>query len=135
MRWRRWWVSRRRYWPMRGYMSEGNVERCEAAGIAPYIAGGRERHNVPLAQRVGSAAAPDGGPPGKGVAGMRARMGTPEGRALYARRKSTVETVFGVIKEVMGFRRFHLRGLAAVRGEWTLVCLAWNVKRLHAVGV
>ena len=62
-------------------------------------------------------------------------MGTPEGRALYARRKSTVETVFGVVKEVMGFRRFHLRGLAAVRGEWTLVCLAWNVKRLHAVGV
>ena len=40
----------------------------------------------------------------------------------------------GVIKEVMGFRRFHLRGLAAVKGEWTLVCMAWNVKRLHVIG-
>ena len=55
-------------------------------------------------------------------------------RALYARRKSTVETVFGIIKETMGFRRFHLRGLEAVRGEWTLTCLAWNLKRMHALG-
>ena len=52
---------------------------------------------------------------------------------LEARRKSTVETVFGIIKETMGFRRFHLRGLAAVRGEWTLTCLAWNLKRMHAL--
>ena len=115
-----------------GYMSEGNVERCEAAGIEPSIASGRERHNAPLAERLEPAAS--GGEPGGGVAGMRRRMKTPEGKALYARRKSTVETVFGVIKEVMGFRRFHLRGLSAVRGEWTLVCMAWNVRRLHVVG-
>ena len=114
-----------------GYMSEENVKRCEAEGIEPYIASGRERHNAPLAERLEPAA--PGGEPGDGVAGMRHRMKTPEGKALYARRKSTVETVFGVIKEVMGFRRFHLRGLAAVRGEWTLVCMAWNVKRLHVV--
>ena len=61
-----------------------------------------------------------------------AQHGTPEGKALHARRKSTVETVFGVIKEVMGFRRFHLRGVEAVRGEWTLVRMAWNLKRMHA---
>ena len=59
------------------------------------------------------------------------RSKTPEGRALYAKRKSTVETVFGVVKEVLGFRRFHLRGLEAVQGEWTLVCMAWNLKRMH----
>ena len=64
---------------------------------------------------------------------MAHRLRTPEGRALYARRKSTVETVFGIVKETMGFRRFHLRGLEAVRGEWTLACLAWNLKRMHAL--
>jgi len=50
------------------------------------------------------------------VARSRHRMATPEGKAVYARRKATVETVFGVIKEVMGFRRFHLRGLRAASG-------------------
>ena len=115
-----------------GYFSDDNVKRCEAEGIEPYIASGRERHNAPLAERLEPAA--PGGEPGEGVAGMRHRMKTSKGKALYARRKSTVETVFGVIKEVMEFRRFHLRGLAAVKGEWTLVCMAWNVKRLHVVG-
>ena len=114
-----------------GYMSDDNVRRCEAGGIEPYIASGRERHNAPLAERLEPAV--PGGEPGEGVAGMRHRMKTSEGKALYARRKSTVETVFGVIKEVMGFRRFHLRGLAAVQGEWALVCMAWNVKRLHGM--
>ena len=113
-----------------GYLSEGNVKRCEAAGIEPSIASGRERHNAPLAQRLEAAAQPPP-PQTRGVAAMVHRMNTPEGKALYARRKSTVETVFGVIKEVMGFRRFHLRGFEAVRGEWTLVCMAWNLKRLH----
>ena len=60
-------------------------------------------------------------------------MATREGKAIYARRKATVETIFGVIKEVMGFRRFHLRGLHAASGEWTLVSLAWNLKRMHAL--
>ena len=48
----------------------------------------------------------------------------------YALRKQTVEPVFGIIKSVMGFRQFSLRGLKKVSGEWTLVCLAWNVKRM-----
>ncbi|HMB15435.1 MAG TPA: transposase, partial [Pelovirga sp.] len=56
---------------------------------------------------------------------------TKEGRALYAKRKHTVEPVFGIIKAVMGFRQFLLRGVESVRGEWNLVCMAWNLKRLH----
>ena len=61
---------------------------------------------------------------------MKHRLKTPAGKALYARRKTTVEPVFGLIKAVMGFRRFSLRGLAKVTGEWLLVCLAYNLKRL-----
>ena len=57
-------------------------------------------------------------------------MKTKAGRALYALRKQTVEPVFGIIKSVMGFRQFSMRGLAKVRGEWNLVCLAWNLKRM-----
>jgi hypothetical protein len=53
--------------------------------------------------------------------------------ARYAKRKSTVETVFGIIKHVLGFRQFLLRGLKAVQGEWALVCLGWNLKRLFAL--
>ncbi len=52
------------------------------------------------------------------------------GRAAYALRKQTVEPVFGIIKSVMGFRQFLLRGLENVQNEWTLVCLAWNLKRM-----
>ena len=63
---------------------------------------------------------------------MAHRMTSAEGRGIYSKRKSTVEPVFGVIKHVMGFRRFHLRGFNAVRGEWNLVCMAWNLKRLHS---
>ena len=114
-----------------GYFSRENVAHCEAAGMTPHIATGREAHNVPLAERTASPPpCPEDADP---VTCMAHRLQTPEGRALYARRKSTVETVFGVIKEAMGFRRFHLRGLEAVRGEWTLTCLAWNLKRMHAL--
>ena len=55
------------------------------------------------------------------------------GKAIYKLRKSTVEPVFGIIKEVMGFRQFSLRGLTAAAGEWNLVCLAYNLKRLHVL--
>ena len=114
-----------------GYFSRANVERCEAAGLTPYIAMGREGHNLPLAER--HARPPPCPPDADAATRMAHRLKTPEGRALYARRKSTVETVFGIVKEAMGFRRFHLRGLEAVRGEWTLTCLAWNLKRMHAL--
>ena len=65
---------------------------------------------------------------------MAHRLRTPEGRALYAKRQHTPEPVFGVIKSVLGFRQFLLRGLDAVRGEWRLVTLAWNLKRMFALG-
>jgi hypothetical protein len=61
---------------------------------------------------------------------MAHSLKTKAGRALYALRKPTVEPVFGIIKSVMGFRQFLLRGLNKVSGEWTRVCLAWNVKRM-----
>jgi hypothetical protein len=64
---------------------------------------------------------------------MRHRLKTREGKAIYARRKSTVETVFGIIKQVQGFRQFLLRGLDNVSGEWSLVCIGWNLKRLYAL--
>ena len=64
---------------------------------------------------------------------MRAKLDTDAGRALYAKRKQTVEPVFGVIKQAMSFRQFLLRGLDKVNGEWELVCLAYNVKRLFVL--
>jgi hypothetical protein len=66
---------------------------------------------------------------------MAHRLQTPEGKALYAKRKSTVEPVFGIIKQVMRLRQFLLRGLQAVQGEWNLVCIAYNLKRLHVLQV
>ena len=62
---------------------------------------------------------------------MREKLRTEEGKARYAKRNHTVETAFGIIKAVMGFRGFMLRGLEKVSGEWTLVCLSHNLKRLH----
>jgi hypothetical protein len=62
---------------------------------------------------------------------MREKLRSEEGKARYAKRNHTVETAFGIIKEVMGFRGFMLRGLEKVKGEWTLVCLSYNLKRLH----
>ncbi len=64
---------------------------------------------------------------------MKYRKKTIEGRELYSKRKSTVEPVFGIIKNVMGFRQFLLRGFEAVSGEWTLVSIAWNIKRMFAL--
>ena len=64
---------------------------------------------------------------------MAAKLSTPAGRAAYAERKWLSEAPNGWIKHVLGFRRFSLRGLAKVRGEWNLVCLALNAKRLHAL--
>ena len=114
-----------------GYFSETNVNRCEAERITPYIPEGRQGHNAPLYGRFASD--PPGPEQPSGVEAMAHRLKTCEGKAAYARRKSTVETVFGIIKQVQGFRQFLLRGLDAVAGEWSLVCIGWNLKRLHAL--
>ena len=65
---------------------------------------------------------------------MRHRLKTSAGKALYKLRQQTVEPVFGIIKSVLGFRQFRLRGREKVALEWTLVCLAYNLKRLHRLG-
>ncbi|HLR24570.1 MAG TPA: transposase [Fodinibius sp.] len=64
---------------------------------------------------------------------MQWRLQTPEGKDFYGRRKATVETVFGIIKQVLGFRQFSLRGLQKAAGEWNLVQNAYNLKRMHAL--
>ena len=112
-----------------GYFSAANVETCQTAGIAPLIALGREHPS--LGERFAEAPpAPDDPTP---VEAMAHRLKTPEGRKLYAQRKHTPEPVFGIIKSVLGFRQFLLRGLDHVRGEWNLVTLAWNLKRMFAL--
>jgi transposase len=114
-----------------GYFSAGNVEACEKAGVAPLIAMGRQPHHPPLQQRFETVPpAPENPTP---VEAMAHRLKTPQGRNLYALRKQTPEPVFGIIKSVLGFRQFSLRGLANVRGEWSLVTMAWNIKRIFAL--
>ena len=112
-----------------GYLSAGNVDACHDHHVEPYIAAGREAHYPPLAERLRGAAplAEDA----SAVDRMKHRLRTPEGRAVYATRKCTVEPTFGIIKSVLRFRQFLLRGVQAVRHEWALVCMGWNVKRLH----
>jgi transposase/IS5 family transposase len=114
-----------------GYYSEDNVKACQKEKMTPFIAAGRERHHLPLEQRW--ADPPPLAPEADAVESMKHRLKTPEGRAIYGRRKCTVEPVFGIIKSVLGFRQFHLRGLQAVSGEWTLVSMAWNLKRMFAL--
>ncbi len=66
---------------------------------------------------------------------MAYKLKTDIGKAIYRLRKCTVEPVIGIIKETLGFRQFSLRGLVAAAGEWGLVCLAYNLKRLHVLGL
>ena len=116
-----------------GFFSEKNIERFEKKGIEPHIACGRQTHNQSLEARL--AAPPELPPNPDALTAMKHRLKTEEGRQFYAKRKSTVEPVFGIIKEVIGFRRFMLRGFNAVKGEWTLVCIAFNLKRLCTLSV
>lgn len=111
-----------------GFFSEKNVELCQQGEIEPLIAVGRDAHHPHWLDRF-EAPAPLTGPASH-VEQMRHALKTKAGRAAYALRKQTVEPVFGIIKSVMGFRQFLLRGLDNVRHEWTLVCLAWNLKRM-----
>src|SRR6478609_2418657 len=114
-----------------GYFSAANVQACGVAGIAPLIALGREAHHPSLSERfVEAPPAPDNP---TAVEAMAHRLKTLEGRKLYAQRKHTPEPVFGIIKSVLGFRQFLLRGLDHVRGEWNLVTMAWNLKRMFVL--
>ena len=114
-----------------GYFSEANVQMCVKAHLVPFIPAAREKHNLPWLERFREDPEPPEDP--TPLQAMRHRLQTQEGKALYARRKSTVETVFGLIKQVLGFRQFLLRGLESVQSEWSLVCIGWNLKRMHAL--
>ena len=117
-----------------GYFGEPTVRALEARGIAPYIATGRDPHHQGWQAYFAAAPAPP--PPEASLKEQMAyKLKTDVGKAIYRLRKCTVEPVIGIIKEVLGFRQFSLRGLAATAGEWCLVCLAWNLKRLHRLTV
>ena len=114
-----------------GYCSEKNLEYLESAKkphqkIEAYMATGRQKHG----ERV---VAPRGPLPhgATRVERMKRKLQTKVGGAIYAARKAIVEPVFGQIKQVRGFRRFSLRGVAKVRAEWALVCATHNILKLH----
>src|SRR5438128_7578940 len=109
-----------------GYYSETAMQALEDLGFDPYIATGRQRHHGSEAEASA--------PPTTAKERMAAKVRTPDGKALYARRKVIVEPVFGQIKEARGFRRFLLRGLQKIRGEWRLVCLGHNLLKLWRYG-
>ena len=111
-----------------GYFSAANVEHCLQVNIEPLLAAGRDKHHPHWEDRFTEP--PALAEPASEVDRMKHRLKTIQGRKLYGLRKQTVEPVFGIIKSVMGFRQFLLRGLDSVRGEWNLVTMAWNIKRM-----
>jgi transposase len=115
-----------------GYFSPASIQACEQRGIEPYIATGRPAHH-PSWQTF---FATEGEPPPDRASPkvkMAYKLQSELGREIYRLRKCTVEPVIGIIKEILGFRQFSLRGLLAAAGEWGLVCLAFNLKRLHVL--
>jgi transposase len=114
-----------------GYFSEANVKACEAAKVEPLLAMGRDSHHPSPSERFAEAPpAPENPTP---VEAMAHRLQTSEGKKLYALRKCIPEPVFGIVKSVLGFRQFLLRGLEKVKGEWNLVTMAWNLKRMFVL--
>lgn len=114
-----------------GYFSEANIAALERRGVDPYIATGREPHHKSWHSFFDELPEPaeDASPQVK----MAYKLQTKIGQAIYRLRKCTVEPVIGIIKEILGFRQFSLRGLVAAAGEWCLVCLAFNLKRMHTL--
>lgn len=115
-----------------GYFSEDNIKKLQSHHTEPYIATGRDSHYHSWRERF--AQAPD--PPADDApikVKMAYKLQTEIGKSIYRLRKCTVEPVIGIIKETLGFRQFSLRGLQATAGEWALVCLAFNLKRLHTL--
>lgn len=117
-----------------GYFSQENVAGIQERGVEPYIATGREPHHQNW--RIFFEKEPD--PPDEDasiIVKMAHKLRTEIGKTIYRLRKCTVEPIIGIIKEVLGFRQFSLRGLGAVQGEWSLVCTAYNLKRMHILSV
>jgi transposase len=111
-----------------GYFSAAAVAGLEGLDFEPYLGTQRQKHHAAAEPVVGVAA----GATAKEQ--MAAKLCTPEGRALYARRKVIVEPVFGQIKGARGFRRFLLRGVEKINGEWRLVCLTHNLLKVWRYG-
>ena len=115
-----------------GYFSESNIEECKKRNIEPFISTGREPHYHTIEQLLEKEFSNDdikieGLTPSEE---MKLKLKSKEGKEIFRKRKFTVEPVFGIIKNVMGFRQFSLRGLENVKGEWDLVCGAYNLKRM-----
>ena len=115
-----------------GYFNVQTIEYMLRRGIAPYIATGREPHQRAWQRFFAEQPQPPAAAASPRVQ-MAYRLQTAVGRAIYRWRKCTVEPVIGILKEVLHFRQFSLRGLVAAAGEWSLVCTAFNLKRLHAL--
>jgi len=115
-----------------GYWSLPNVAGLDERRIEPYIATGRDSHHQSWQERF----AQEPEPPDESaslIVQMAYKLKTAIGKLIYGLRKSTAEPVIGIIKETLGFRQFSLRGLVAVAGEWCLVCLAYDLKRMHSL--
>ena len=107
-----------------GYKNESDFAELKAMKIDAYIAVGREGKDATPPQNEQPL-----------TAAMREKLKTADGRQRYRRRKHIVEPVFGWVKRVLGFRAFSLRGLRKVAGEWDLVLLALNLRRMATMGV
>jgi transposase len=117
-----------------GYFGPATLSACAKRGIDPYIATGRDPHHPSWQQRFAALLEPpplDASPQVQ----MAYKLKTALGKAIYGARKWTVEPVIGIIKEVLGFRQFSLRGELAAAVEWSLVCLAFNLKRFHSLSL
>lgn len=115
-----------------GFFSEHNIQALEQRKIEPYIATGREAHYKSVDDLLGKIPTEppvDASPKEK----MAYKLATEIGKEIYRLRKCTVEPVIGIIKEILGFRQFSLRGIINAAGEWCLVCLAFNLKRMHSL--
>jgi transposase len=122
-----------------GFYSEQAVRKIEQmpdgapTGTTVYAAMEKTRHHRSV-RDLEKKPEPDAPPAGASTGEtMRHRLKTAEGKTLYKLRQQTVEPVFGIIKSAMGFRQFLLRGIRKVTTEWTLVCLAYNLRRLHTL--
>ena len=120
-----------------GFYSEQAVRRVETSaagqptGTIVYAALEKKEHHRRVSDLEQRPEPEVPGPEAPASQRMKYRLRTAVGRAQYKLRQQTVEPVFGIIKSVLGFRRFLLRGLEKVALEWQLVCLAYNLKRLH----
>lgn len=115
-----------------GCLSAANRQVCERRGIDPSMATGRDPHHPRWQERVARLPAPPADDASPAVK-MAYQRKTAIGKAIDRLRTCTVEPVLGMMKEVLGFRQFSLRGAQAAAGEWCLVCVAFNLKRLHTL--